>query len=136
MTTEADTGTTLLPDPDPVLRAQPSPTSALIIPCGYCGAPPDQWCVTTTSGLARDLHRSRWSDLFHAWRNRQMWFVLKRDDERFGLRAGDIVRCVNYPLDAKVTVLFREEDAYDPECNQYTSEVTFLGFVPRDMETP
>lgn len=64
-----------------------------------------------------------------------MWFLLLADDPRFGLEAGDILRCVTYPWDSKVSVLFREWDGYNPECNQYLHDVAFIGFVPDDMHT-
>lgn len=90
--------------------------------------------MKTTTGEPTDTHSVRWAASHSAWRTRQMWFALLADDPRFGLAAGDIVRCVNYPHDTKVTVLFREEDGYRPACNQYRSDVRFLAFVPRDME--
>lgn len=55
-----------------------------------------------------------------------MVYRLKTDDERFKLNAGDELVCVNYPLDAKVTVLYRISDGFDPECNQYMADVEFI----------
>jgi len=73
----------------------------------------------------------RWNDPFvqrladdaeHATESR--WELLA-DDERFGLRAGDVLICVPYWLDPgdKLTVLRRESDGFDPSCNVYRSQV-------------
>lgn len=102
------------------------------VPCTFCGSSPFDECVSAL-GRIRPTHRARWDSYRSARMTRQMWFVLLDDDPRFGLSAGDILRCVDYPYDAKVTVLFREEDGFDPECNQYLSSVAFLGFVSPDM---
>lgn len=61
------------------------------------------------------------------------------DDERFGLKQGDIV--IGFPYiynpghrnnpDGKVTVLWREGDGHRPECNQYWYSLRRLrGRVP------
>lgn len=54
-----------------------------------------------------------------------LW-VLKEDDPRFGLKAGDILECQPYWLDPteKLTVIKRVADGFDPECNVYRSMVT------------
>lgn len=59
------------------------------------------------------------------------WELLA-DDERFGLRAGDVLVCVPYWLDpaCKLTVLRRESDGYDPSCNVYRHEVRALADSP------
>ena len=110
----------------------PSP-GVYMVSCSYCHADSGEKCHTE-SGKERDPHVVRWQRCTRMRRTREMWFVLREDDPRFGLEAGDILRCVNYPWDAKVSVLFREWDGYVPECNQYTHSVSFLGFVPYDME--
>ena len=54
-------------------------------------------------------------------------YRLKGDDERMGLKAGDILVCVPYWLDPeKLTVLYREGDGFDPECNVYRYQVERL----------
>lgn len=115
----------------------PSP-GVTSVPCSYCDAGIDVDCRTASGGVPRNgVHSDRFRAYSRARKFRQMWFAMLNDEPRFGLNAGDIVRCVNYPYDPydpKVTVLFREEDGFDPECNQYLSDVAFLGFVPRDME--
>jgi len=58
-----------------------------------------------------------------------MVFELYEDDERFNLSKGDRLLCINYPYDAKVTVLRRLSDGLDPECNQYMRDVKFIGFA-------
>lgn len=63
-----------------------------------------------------------------------MVFRLKADDPRFGLSAGDELVCINYPLDAKVTVLRRLKDGYDPECNQYMADVEFVRWYDPSAE--
>lgn len=108
-------------------------SSAMAISCPFCYVNSGTMC-TAPSGTRKHPHHARWKAADRMCRSREMWFVMCEDDERFGLVAGDIVRCVNYPYDAKVSVLFREWDGYDPECNQYKHSVAFLGFVPRDME--
>lgn len=60
-------------------------------------------------------------------RSRPERYRLKADDERMGLKAGDILVCVPYWLDpAKLTVLRRESDGWDPECNVYRHQVERL----------
>lgn len=111
--------------------------------CRHCGAISGEPCRTPSGKPPRftrygyqghGIHVDRAETYISARRNRQMWFMIVDGDPRFGLEPGDIVRCVKYPYDSKVTVLFREEDCYDPSCNQYMTDVEFLGFVPRDME--
>lgn len=109
-------------------------SSAMAISCPFCYVPVGECCVAP-SGPREHPHHARWKEANLMCRSREMWFMMREDDERFGLVAGDIVRCINYPYDAKVSVLFREWDGYDPECNQYVHNVAFLGFVPWDMET-
>jgi hypothetical protein len=52
-------------------------------------------------------------------------FRMKEDDERFGLLAGDLLECEAYWLDpqAKLTVLQRLSDGFDPSCNVYRYQV-------------
>lgn len=109
-------------------------SSAMAISCPFCYSAPGDKCVKRTSGKpAPFTHARRWEWARWQLQTREMWFVLCKDDERFGLLAGDILRCIAYPYDSKVSVLFREWDGYDPECNQYMHNVAFLGFVPHDM---
>lgn len=51
---------------------------------------------------------------------------LKADDERFGMKAGDILEVEPYWLDPsdKFTVIRRVSDGFDPGCNVYRSQVT------------
>lgn len=48
-----------------------------------------------------------------------------KDDPRFGIKAGDVFSAERYRYDPqeKVTLLHRDGDGYDPQCNQYISEV-------------
>ena len=52
-------------------------------------------------------------------------YRLIEDEPRFGLSAGDVLLCEPYWLDpdTKLTVLARESDGFDPECNVYRCEV-------------
>ena len=55
------------------------------------------------------------------------WVVrLIDDDERFGLREGDELLVRKYPYDAKVTVIKRISDGFEPECNQYYDSVEYV----------
>jgi len=52
-----------------------------------------------------------------------------KDDEHLGLKKGEIYKAERYQYDPqeKVTLLAREPDGYDPECNQYIeSDIAFL----------
>ena len=54
-----------------------------------------------------------------------MLVKLKADDERFGMKAGDILEVTPYWLDPsdKLTVIRRVSDGFDPRCNVYRSQV-------------
>ena len=93
--------------------------------CGYCGAEPGESC-TTAYGKKRELHRTRF-DSYRAFAQTSTWVVrLKQDDPRFGLAAGDELLVQKYPYDAKVSVIHRIGDGYDPECNQYLCDVEYV----------
>ena len=93
--------------------------------CGYCGAKPGAPC-TTASGKKRELHHTRF-DAYRSFARSSTWVVrLKQDDPRFGLAAGDELLVKSYPYDAKVTVLRRISDGFDPECNQYLHDVEYV----------
>lgn len=49
-------------------------------------------------------------------------------NERLGVKKGEIYNAQRYPYDPqeKVTLLSRDPDGYEPECNQYVHEVAFL----------
>lgn len=99
----------------------------LSVDCPFCGAVAGAECATASGRPTRDgHHHARWDALRSARRFREMVYRLKADDPRFKLSAGDELVCVNYPLDAKVTVLYRLSDGYDPSCNQYTNDVEFV----------
>lgn len=50
---------------------------------------------------------------------------MKADDDRFGLKAGDVLAVIPYWLDPaeKWTVLRRVSDGFDPGCNVYRDQV-------------
>ena len=56
-----------------------------------------------------------------------MRVMLLEDDERFQLSKGDIFEACRYKYDPqeKVSLLKRESDGFDPECNQYIESVAF-----------
>ena len=67
-----------------------------------------------------------------------MRFRLVADDERFGLREGDILLCeeMNWAwADEKVAVVRRESDAYVPMCSQYRHSVEFIEYA-HDLNRP
>lgn len=101
--------------------------------CPYCRAPRGEEC-RTNSGKPRDAHVARWDEFKRRFRSEEMVFELLQEDPRFKLSAGDRLLCVKYPYDAKVTVLRRLSDGFDPECNQYLQSVKFIGFQ-RDLVT-
>lgn len=53
--------------------------------------------------------------------------IILEDDERLGVKQGEIYSAQRYHYDPqeKVTLLAREPDGYDPECNQYVDSVAF-----------
>lgn len=55
-----------------------------------------------------------------------MLVKLKEDDERFKLKAGDVLEVEPYWLDPsdKFMVIRRVSDGFDPMCNVYRSQVT------------
>lgn len=56
-------------------------------------------------------------------------YRLLHDDERFGLKAGDILVCRSMHwawADEKVSVMYRESDGYEPHCSQYRENVEWV----------
>lgn len=94
--------------------------------CPFCGAAEETRCVTANARPrpVGQEHRQRWDALRDAYRLPRR-YVLKDDDARFGLAAGDVLVCEPYWLDPglKLTVLYREADRFDPSCNVYRREV-------------
>ena len=52
--------------------------------------------------------------------------ILETDD-RLGIKAGEIYSAQRYQYDPheKISLMAREPDGYDPECNQYKYEVAY-----------
>lgn len=51
---------------------------------------------------------------------------LLNDDLRFGLKKGDICTAQRYRYDPdKYSILSRESDGFDPECNQYKEDLAY-----------
>ena len=100
---------------------------SLSLRCPHCGAQPGIPCSTPSGAEPRGgNHVARWEDIRFAVKTREMVYRLKADDGRFGLQAGDELVCVKYPYDAKVTVLRRLSDGFDPGCNQYLADVEWI----------
>lgn len=60
-------------------------------------------------------------------------YLLKGDDERFKLKAGDILVGSPYQYDPeKTSIAFRLRDGFRPECNQYNSSIRPLNAVEID----
>lgn len=92
--------------------------------CTWCGQKPGGRCTTPSGQVTAEPHRDR----YERWRLEMLKprrYTLKSDDDRFGLTAGDVLVCKPYWLDpgCKLTVLYRESDGFDPQCNVYASEV-------------
>lgn len=78
--------------------------------------------MTSSPGPSLTWEPSEWQARFLPETNR---WVLREDDPRFHLSAGDVLLCMPYHLDpgTKLTVVARESDGYDPSCNVYRSQV-------------
>lgn len=51
-------------------------------------------------------------------------FLLKQDDDRFKLKAGDVLVGYPYTYDSgKTSIAFRLTDGFRPECNKYNSSI-------------
>ena len=49
-----------------------------------------------------------------------------KTDERLGIKVGEIYSATAYRYDhSKITLEWREWDRYDPQCNQYKTDVAF-----------
>ena len=49
-----------------------------------------------------------------------------KNDERFKIKKGDIFEAQRYHYDPdKITLLKRESDGFDPECNQYKESLAY-----------
>ena len=104
--------------------------------CPYCRAGVDQKCVTPSGRIVPNHHSLRWDHYKSRMRSDTMVNEIIEDDERFGLKAGDLVYCVNYPYDAKRTIISRISDGYEPCCNQYNSNLKFICFSDEfDLQT-
>ncbi len=106
-------------------QGKPAGSVALDVTCPLCLQSEGEPC-RTASGLVRQAgreHAVRWEKLRAEYAQPRR-YVLKDDDERFGLSAGDVLVCRPYWLDsAKLTVMYRERDGFDPQCNVYRPSV-------------
>lgn len=99
------------------------------VSCRYCFAAVGEPCKTASGKPVRGRsgddpsHAERW-DSIHRMQAKAWRWVLLDDDPRMKLSRGDVLICIPYWLDgAKVTVLYRESDGFDPNCNQYRHDV-------------
>lgn len=56
-------------------------------------------------------------------------YQLRHDDERFGLKAGDLLECRphGWPWSVeKVIVVRRVSDGYEPQCSQYREDLRLV----------
>lgn len=68
-------------------------------------------------------------DLYQGPRATDSRYRLLHDDERFGLKAGDILVCESMHwawAPEKVAVKYRESDGYEPGCSQYRQSVEWV----------
>lgn len=99
------------------------------ITCPHCNATIGTPCLTRSGKPAPHSHRARFDRAMARLRTEQMIVAMREDDPRFKLAKGDLLLCEKYPYDAKVTILHRLSDGYDPECNQYIPDVRFVAFA-------
>lgn len=104
--------------------------TVLSIRCPWCDAAPGQPCIRKPSGTTTDQpHRSRWIELSAAhYRNHQFIVEVNEDDPHLDLAAGERYAAIRYWLDpgAKVTLLRRVTDGYEPNCNLYLHQGRFI----------
>ncbi len=118
-----------------VLPAQ-TMSRSVSVPCTFCDAPPGDRCTTRTAGKERSPHRRRWDALASRTRFVPTVVAITYDQPRLGLLAGEQYLAVPYLLDPeKVTLLGRLPDGPDPQCNQYTREVTWLRWATETERT-
>jgi hypothetical protein len=51
---------------------------------------------------------------------------LLKDDKQFKIKKGDVFKAQRYRYDPdKITLLEREDDGFNPECNQYKESLAY-----------
>ncbi len=120
-------------------RRRPTSSLALEVSCPVCEVEVDQRCVSRPSGRPRSVgqeHVDRWNKVRFAY-SKPRRYVLHDDDPRFALRAGDVLVCKPYRLDpVQLTVLYRESDGFDPECNVYRRQVNSVRGDAGKVDSP
>lgn len=99
------------------------------VPCSHCSAKEGDQCITAFGTPRRnDPHAVRWHRHRRNGLNREFIVRILKTDERLGVREGEEYAAVVYWLDpgAKVTLLRRIPDGYDPSCNQYWHDAEFV----------
>lgn len=104
---------------------------ALRAKCPQCGSRVRQYCRTRSGEILRTSpHQRRIQAVRKVTTVRTSRLLILEDDPRFGLEAGDIVTAHPYGFDsAKWTVIAREADGFDPECNVYGNNTEWLGWA-------
>lgn len=103
--------------------------------CGFCSARAGSSC-TTAGGVERSPHVARY-DSARSFALSSTWVVrLLEDDPQFDLAAGDELLVMSYPYDAKVTVIRRISDGFDPQCNQYLRSVEYVRVAEHEQVGP
>lgn len=108
--------------------ARPHPMG-LRVPCPLCNARVGRECVKRTGSGQTRTHQVRLRKNVAAQHGRNSKLIMLKDDPRFGLKAGDVLIGHPYRYDSKWTIVCREFDGYDPECNQYTSDVAWVAWA-------
>lgn len=97
----------------------------LSLACLSCGAVAGQACVNA-SGAPTRVHAVRENSVWIGHVSREMIFRLRQDQLQFNLHSGDEVVCIGYPFTAKVIVLRRLRDGFDPNCSLDNLDVEFI----------
>lgn len=105
------------------------------VSCPYCLVTTGHECVSS-SGKRRgrhDPHAARWGRLRQYRMSREFVVRILKTDERLGVKEGEEYEAVTYPFDpgAKVSLLRRIPDGYDPQCNQYWNDAEFVRWATR-----
>lgn len=103
---------------------------ALRAKCPQCGSRVRQYCRTRSGEVLRTSpHQRRLHAVRQATTHRTSRLLVLQDEPMFKLKAGDIVTAHPYAFDSKWTVIAREDDGFDPQCNLYGNDVVWLGWA-------
>lgn len=97
--------------------------------CPWCDVEPGQQCVRPSGATTSQPHRRRWLELSAAlFHDRAFIVEVNEDDPHINLAARERYAAIRYWLDpgAKVTLLRRVTDDYQPNCNLYLHQGKFI----------